>query len=118
VIDPIHIARWGTSVTTPNLATTIRSRYADVHVATHTLDLRVAHPELWSTTNPALYTVETDVVRGRATVDHASTSFGIRWLAFDPDKGVFLNGRPLKLHGVDLHNDEGALGSSDNYWGS
>src|SRR4029077_13164375 len=57
----------------------------------------------------------TDVVRGRATVDHASTSFGIRWLVFDPDKGVFLNGQPLKLHGVDLHNDEGALGSDDNY---
>ena len=157
VTDPIHIARWGTSVTTPNLATTIRSRYADVQVATQiandddagstvkvvykikdpsgkvvaravsrgvalskdgatdTLHLRVGHPELWSTTNPALYTLETDVMRGRATVDHASTSFGIRWLAFDPDKGVFLNGRPLKLHGVDLHNDEGALGSVDNY---
>jgi beta-galactosidase len=26
-----------------------------------------------------------------------------------------LNGQPLKLHGVDLHNDEGALGSVDNY---
>ena len=33
-IDPIHIARWGTSVATPDLATTIRSHYADVHVAT------------------------------------------------------------------------------------
>jgi beta-galactosidase len=83
--------------------------------STDTLHLRVQHPDLWSTTHPALYTLETDVVRGRATVDQASTTFGIRWLVFDPDKGVFLNGRPLKLHGVDLHNDEGALGSVDNY---
>ncbi len=34
VVDPVHIARWGTSVTTPNLADTIKQRYADVHVAT------------------------------------------------------------------------------------
>src|SRR5262249_56962245 len=34
VVDPIHIARWGTSVTTPNLANTIKQQYADVHVAT------------------------------------------------------------------------------------
>ena len=32
-----------------------------------------------------------------------------------PNDGVSLNGQPLKLHGVDLHNDEGALGSVDNY---
>ena len=28
---------------------------------------------------------------------------------------MFLNGQHLKLQGVDLHNDEGALGSVDNY---
>jgi beta-galactosidase len=100
-------------------AAVARSRSRDVTLsasgATDTLDLRVEHPDLWSTTDPALYTLETYVMRGRTTVDHASTSFGIRWLVFDSDKGVFLNGRPLKLHGVDLHNDEGALGSVDNY---
>ncbi|MGZ4245498.1 MAG: sugar-binding domain-containing protein [Solirubrobacteraceae bacterium] len=34
VAGPLHIARWGTTVTTPDLATTIGSHYATVHVAT------------------------------------------------------------------------------------
>ena len=34
VTDPVHIARWGTSVTTPQLADSIKSHYATVHVAT------------------------------------------------------------------------------------
>ncbi len=150
VVDPVHIARWGTSVTTPNLATTIKQQYADVHVATQiandttrpahvriayavvdpagrvvarsitggagATDLRVDHPHLWSTTDPALYTLKTTVIGGHnRTVDSATTTFGIRWLTFDPTTGISLNGKPLKLHGVDLHNDEGALGSVDNY---
>ena len=34
IVNPVHVARWGTSVTTPSLATTIRSGYAKVHVST------------------------------------------------------------------------------------
>ena len=150
VADLVHIARWGTSVTTPNLANTIKQQYADVHVATQiandgnahptarlaytvtdpagrvvarsvadgagATDLRVNYPHLWSTTDPALYTLKTTVTTGRNhTVDSAATTFGIRWLTFDPNTGISLNGKSLKLHGVDLHNDEGALGSVDNY---
>jgi beta-galactosidase len=157
VVNPVHIARWGTFVTTPNLATTIHSGYADVHVATQLandsgttttarinytvknpsgrtvargtsdslsvpadgatgkIDLRVNDPHLWSTTDPALYTVHTQVRSGDRQIDGASATFGIRWLVFDPSKGISLNGKPLKLKGVDLHNDEGALGSVDNY---
>ena len=146
VADPVHLARWGTSVTTPNLANTIKSGYADVHAATQLVgdannvriayavvdpagrvvarsvadgagatDLRVDHPDLWSTTAPSLYTLRTTVTDGHRVVDHASTAFGIRWLTFDANRGVTLNGEPLKLHCVDLHNDEGALGSVDNY---
>ncbi len=149
VVDPVHIARWGTFVTTPNLANTIKAGYADVHVATQlagradvrllyevvdpngrtvarsesnaaapatdTIDLHVNHPDLWSTTNPNLYSLRTTVLRAHRVIDRATTSFGIRWLTFDSNTGIALNGHPLKLHGVDLHNDEGALGSVDNY---
>ncbi len=34
VTDPVHVARWGTFVTTPDLATTVQSHYANVHVQT------------------------------------------------------------------------------------
>jgi beta-galactosidase len=75
-------------------------------------DIRVAHPELWSTGRPYLYTLRTDVVAGGRTLDTTTTRFGIRWFAFDPDKGFFLNGVHLKLQGVDLHHDGGALGAA------
>ena len=31
---------------------------------------------------------------------------------FDPDKGFFLNGKSLKLKGICMHHDAGALGSA------
>jgi beta-galactosidase len=136
-------------VTTPDLASTVKSGYADVHVTTQVVndstrpadvrvayavvdpagrvvarsvadgagaaDLRVDDPRLWSTTAPNLYSLRTSVIRHRRVIDQASTTFGIRWLVFDPNQGISLNGKPLKLYGVDLHNDEGALGSVDNY---
>jgi len=78
-------------------------------------DLRVEHPHLWSPDSPYLYTLQTDlVVRGK-TVDNVSTTFGIRWESADPDQGFFLNGKHIKLQGVDLHHDEGSLGAADNY---
>ena len=38
--------------------------------------------------------------------------FGLRETVFDPDRGFFLNGEPVKLHGVCLHHDLGALGAA------
>lgn len=46
------------------------------------------------------------------TVDTYSTPFGIRTYRFDPDEGFSLNGVHTKIKGVDLHHDQGALGSA------
>src|SRR5262245_18556361 len=81
VTDPVHIARWGVSVTTRGLADTVKDGYADVHVQTQLVnsvnaavyvvstvrdasgndvasssgtDIRLAHPHLWSTDDPYL----------------------------------------------------------------
>ncbi len=43
-----------------------------------------------------------------------SVNVGFRETAFDPDRGFFLNGEHVKLHGVCLHHDLGALGSAFN----
>ena len=75
-------------------------------------DVRVAHPLLWSTGHPHLYTLETDLIAAGRTVDTTTTRFGVRWFAFDPDKGFSLNGTYTKLQGVDLHHDGGALGAA------
>ncbi|MEP9382815.1 glycoside hydrolase family 2 protein [Nocardioides cheoyonin] len=75
-------------------------------------DLRLAHPHLWSTDDPYLYRLRTDVLVGGRRVDTTTTTFGARWFSFDPDHGFSLDGRHLKLQGVDLHHTDGALGAA------
>ena len=66
----------------------------------------ICSPELWSTDNPYLYTVETSIVTAEGKKqDSYPTKFGVRTLAFDADKGFSLNGRPMKLKGVCLHHE-------------
>ena len=74
----------------------------------------VADPELWSDENPCLYRAVSMVVSdGRAT-DDKITDFGIRSFTFDPDSGLFLNGKRILLRGVCNHHDLGCLGSAVN----
>ena len=45
-------------------------------------------------------------------VDATTTPFGIRTIQFDADKGFLLNGDRVKLNGVCLHDDGGAVGTA------
>jgi len=74
--------------------------------------IRIADPELWSLESPSMYTLRSVLKAGEQVVQEVSTPFGIRAIAFDPDKGFFLNGRALKLKGVCLHHDAGCLGAA------
>ena len=38
--------------------------------------------------------------------------FGIRSLEFDPQKGFFLNGKPLKIQGTCNHQDHAGVGAA------
>jgi len=73
--------------------------------------LVVQRPILWSIDNPHLYTLVT-TVKGRRFSDKIVTKAGIRYFNFDPDKGFSINGINMKLKGVCLHHDAGALGSA------
>ncbi len=75
-------------------------------------NLEVARPSLWSVESPALYTLRQEVLAGGKTVDTAATPFGIRSIAWDADRGFLLNGRRVKLRGVNLHHDAGGLGAA------
>jgi beta-galactosidase len=81
-----------------------------------TLDqsLRISAPRLWSVDDPALYTIETQLTVARKLVDSYSTPVGFRWFEFHPEKGFFLNGKSLKINGVCMHHDLGALGAAVN----
>ncbi len=74
--------------------------------------IRIADPELWSLESPSMYTLHSVLKAGDEIVQEVSTPFGIRTIAFDPDKGFFLNGKALKLKGVCLHHDAGCLGAA------
>lgn len=80
------------------------SRSVKVHV-------KVPHPHLWSTENPYLYRMETSVRQGDKPVDVVTTPIGIRHIRFDADNGFFLNGKPLKLKGVNMHQDHPGVGT-------
>lgn len=69
-------------------------------------------PILWDIDNPQLYTLITEIVKDGKTVDTKTTKTGIRDIYFDADKGFFLNGRNIKLKGVDLHQDHAGVGSA------
>ena len=72
-------------------------------------------PDLWSTTAPNLYVVRTEVKVDGEVVDTYDTDFGFRYFRFDKDTGFYLNGQPLKLKGVCMHHDQGALGAENHY---
>ena len=72
----------------------------------------IAQPHLWSTTDPYLYKVETTVkVNGQVT-DVYMTTTGFRDVQFDADRGFLLNGKPLKLKGVNMHQDHAGVGAA------
>ncbi|MDR0292946.1 MAG: DUF4982 domain-containing protein [Oscillospiraceae bacterium] len=78
----------------------------------HTLEGGDGEIETWDIDRPRLYTLRSELIVDGAVADVEYTRFGFREIAFDPDKGFFLNGRRRKLNGVCLHHDLGALGTA------
>ena len=74
--------------------------------------VEVKNPTLWDTSDaPALYTVRTEVKVNGQVVDTYDTEYGFRYFEFDPGTGFSLNGENMKLKGVCMHHDQGALGA-------
>ncbi len=69
--------------------------------------LRVDAPNLWRCDAPYVYTLETTL--GEQTIRQ---NVGFRTIAWTTDRGLFVSGDHVKLHGVCLHHDLGALGSA------
>lgn len=77
----------------------------------------IASPRLWGpppTQQPNRYVALTTVTEGRRVIDRYETPFGIRRIAFDPDRGLIVNGEHVPLRGVNNHHDLGALGAAFN----
>ena len=72
----------------------------------------VREPHLWSPADPYLYQVETTITQQGKVTDCYLTTTGIRDIAFDAEKGFLLNGQPLKLKGVNMHQDHAGVGAA------
>lgn len=74
--------------------------------------MTVSDPVLWDVDSPRLYKLVTEVVKDGKTVDETTVTTGIRDARFDPDKGFLLNNRPVKLKGVNMHQDHAGVGAA------
>ncbi|ADG10299.1 glycoside hydrolase family 2 protein [Caulobacter segnis] len=76
------------------------------------LTCKVASPRLWSTDAPNLYVLRVTLREGETVRDVYDVSFGFREFRFDAREGFFLNDRPLKLKGVNNHQDHAGVGAA------
>ena len=74
--------------------------------------LVVPNPLRWSLGNPYLYRAVVLLRTQGHIVDSVNVRFGIRTVTVDKDKGLFINGEPVKLHGVCCHQDHAGVGSA------
>jgi beta-galactosidase len=74
--------------------------------------ITILKPDLWSDKTPILYKLRSTLILEGRTLDETLTTFGIRSLKFDPDDGLFVNGKSTKLKGVCLHQDAGSFGNA------
>ena len=80
--------------------------------ATFTATARLADAKLWSVDEPNLYSAIVTVESEGKARDAERVSFGVRTAVFDPDKGFFLNGKPLKIQGTCNHQDHAGVGAA------
>ncbi len=73
---------------------------------------QVAAPVLWSLEKPRLCKLVTTVTSGSVVLDRTETEFGIRTVAFDANKGFFLNGAPCVVKGTCNHQDHAGVGAA------
>ncbi len=91
--------------------TVVRTLTSTQTVAAHTgfhfvQTTTMANPHLWDgQRDPYLYHVYAQVQVGTVVKDIVSAPLGLRSYSIDVNKGFFLNGHYLDLHGVNMHQD-------------
>jgi beta-galactosidase len=99
----------GKTIATENIKNINFSSYQQKDIA---ITIPVTNPLLWSLDDPYLYKLNTRVVENGKVLDSYETHFGIRTIRFDANKGFFLNGKNIKIHGTNNHQDHAGVGSA------
>ncbi|HET9430113.1 MAG TPA: beta-galactosidase GalA [Chitinophagaceae bacterium] len=71
----------------------------------------VTNPRLWSLEDPYLYRIVVEIKSGGKVVDNKLMRFGIRTIDIKTN-GIFVNGKYVKLYGVNCHQDHAGVGSA------
>ncbi|SDS08884.1 glycoside hydrolase family 2 TIM barrel-domain containing protein [Gramella sp. MAR_2010_147] len=92
----------------------VSSREHSLKAEELSLDFEIMNPELWSPEEPNLYNLKADLIDSRSgeILDSYTSNFGCRWFKADPEKGFFLNGKPIKLIGANRHQDFENMGNA------
>jgi len=69
-------------------------------------------PHRWNLTDPYLYRAVVLVKEGDRVIDSSLVRFGVRTITVDKDKGLFVNGNPVKIQGVCCHQDHAGVGAA------
>ena len=77
-----------------------------------TQNIELLQPKLWGIEAPNLYKAVITIIKDSQEISTYNSTFGIRHIKFDTNKGFFLNGENLKIKGVCLHHDGGLVGAA------
>jgi len=72
----------------------------------------VKKPFLWSIENPQLYTIQVELLEGKASLDSQSERFGFRWFEFKDHGAFYLNGKRVLLRGTHRHEEHAGYGAA------
>ncbi|MDR3751665.1 MAG: beta-galactosidase GalA [Terracidiphilus sp.] len=80
--------------------------------ASYSATAKLNNPALWSVDAPNLYSAIVTVEAEGKTRDAERVSFGVRTVRFDAAKGLFLNGKSIKIQGTCNHQDHAGVGAA------
>lgn len=77
-----------------------------------TIGFTIENPKLWSAESPELYEVLLTIFteNQKTESDRQSWRIGFRREELIPNQGLYINGKPVKLNGVCIHQDGGSCG--------
>jgi beta-galactosidase len=70
------------------------------------------NPTLWDVDNPYLYKAIITLKSDNKVIDQKRNRFGIRSIVVSSEKGLLVNNLPLKIKGVNCHQDHAGVGSA------
>ncbi|MCD7927193.1 MAG: glycoside hydrolase family 2 protein [Bacteroides sp.] len=77
------------------------------------MEFTLSNPHLWNgTQDPFMYQAVVTLSKDGKELDKVEQPLGLRYYTTDADKGFFLNGKHLPLHGVCRHQERAEVGNA------